>query len=79
VVAANLLEGEIIPQAMDILLIALTNNIIPRYESDLVHPTFHYGNSVRRNAYLKMYGNICYDMRGQYVNFPLSSEQNYQL
>ena len=28
----------------------------------------------RRDAYLKMYGNICYDTRDQYVNFPWSSE-----
>ena len=27
-----------------------------------------------RDAYLKMYGNICYDTRDQYVNFPWSSE-----
>ena len=28
----------------------------------------------RRDTYLKMYGNICYDTRDQYVNFPWSSE-----
>ena len=28
----------------------------------------------RRDLYLKMYGNICYDTRDQYVNFPWSSE-----
>ncbi|ESW74571.1 ribose ABC transporter [Mesorhizobium sp. LSJC285A00] len=28
----------------------------------------------RRDIYLRMYGNICYDTRDQYVNFPWSSE-----
>ena len=29
----------------------------------------------RGDAYLKMYGNICYDTRDHYVNFPWSSER----
>jgi hypothetical protein len=29
----------------------------------------------RRASYLKMYGNICYDTRDRYVNFPWSSER----
>ena len=30
---------------------------------------------IDETAYLKMYGNICYDTRDRYVNFPWSSEQ----
>ena len=32
-------------------------------------------NPARRDVYLRMYGNICYDTRDQYVNFPWSSER----
>ena len=32
-------------------------------------------DKARRDVYLKMYGNICYDTRDQYVNFPWSSER----
>ena len=38
-------------------------------------PASAYGDPVRRDAYLKMYGNICYDTRDQYVNFRWSLEQ----
>ena len=34
-----------------------------------------YADPARRDSYLKMYGNICYDTRDQYVNFPWSSER----
>ena len=73
--AADWLLGRSIPQAMDILPIALSNDNIVQYEADLTDPASAYGDPVRRAAYLKMYGNICYDTRDQYVNFPWSSEQ----
>jgi len=73
---ADWLEGKSIPQAMDILPIALTSDNILQYQADLVDPASVYSDPVRRNAYLKMYGNICYDTRDHYVNFPWSSEQN---
>ncbi len=73
--AADWLEGKSIPQAMDILPIALTYSNIAQYEADLVNPATAYRDPVRRDAYLKMYGNICYDTRSRYVNFPWSSEQ----
>ena len=73
--AADWIEGKSIPQAMDILPIALTSDNIARYEADLADPQSVFGDAVRRNAYLKMFGNICYDTRDQYVNFPWSSEQ----
>ena len=73
--AADWLEGKSIPQAMDILPIALTTNNINQYETDLSDPASVYRDPARRDTYLKMYGNICYDTRNQYVNFPWSSEQ----
>ena len=71
---ADWLEGRSIPQAMDILPTALTKDNIQQYEADLANPAAVFADPVRRIAYLKMYGNICYDNRGQYVNFPWSSE-----
>lgn len=73
--AADWLEGRSIPQAMDILPIALTSANIIGYEADLAAPGVAYGDKARRDRYLRMYGNICYDTRDQYVNFPWSSEQ----
>jgi len=73
--AADWLEGKSIPQAMDILPSALTGSNIARYEQDLADPAAVYTNPTRRDAYLQMYGNICYDTRDQYVNFPWSSER----
>ena len=72
---ADWLEGKSIPQAMDILPTALTKNNIHQYEADLADPAAVFADANRRSAYLKMYGNICYDTRDQYVNFPWSSEQ----
>ena len=72
--AADWLDGRSIPQAMDILPIALTSENIEQYEADLVDPASVFADPQRRDMYLKMYGNICYDTRDQYVNFPWSSE-----
>jgi ribose transport system substrate-binding protein len=72
--AADWLEGKSIPQAMDILPSALTGDNLAQYEADLKDPAAVYADPKRRDAYLKMYGNICYDTRDQYVNFPWSSE-----
>jgi ribose transport system substrate-binding protein len=73
--AADWLEGKSIPQAMDILPSSLTAANIAQYEVDLANPGRVYADPVRRAAYLKMYGNICYDSRDQYLNFPWSSER----
>jgi ribose transport system substrate-binding protein len=73
--AADWLEGKSIPQAMDILPIALTTENIAQYEADLADPAKVYADPARREAYLRMYGNICYDSRHLYVNFPWSSER----
>lgn len=72
--AADWLDGKSIPKAMDILPIALEGDNIAQYEADWANPAAVFADPVRRDRYLKMYGNICYDTRDQYVNFPWSSE-----
>jgi ribose transport system substrate-binding protein len=73
--AADWLEGKSIPQAMDILPKALTPQNIAQYEADVTDPASVYRDGKRRDEYLTMYGNICYDTRDQYLNFPWSSER----
>lgn len=72
--AADWLEGKQIPQAMDILPRMITAENLSDYQKDLANPGAVYANQARRDSYLRMYGNICYDSRSQYVNFPWSSE-----
>ncbi len=72
--AADWMEGKSIPQAMDILPMALSANNIQRYEADLAMPGSVYADAERRNTYLRMYGNICFDTREKYLNFSWSSE-----
>lgn len=72
--AADWLEGKSIPQAMDILPTVLTGENLAQYQADLEDPAAVYADPERRDFYLSMYGNICYDTRDQYVNFPWSSE-----
>ncbi len=71
---ADWLDGKSVPQAMDILPIALTHENMARYEADLADPASVFNDPARRASYLRMYGNICYDTRDQYVDFPWSSE-----
>jgi ribose transport system substrate-binding protein len=73
--AADWLDGKSIPQAIDILPTALTTANIAQYEADLANPAAVVNDPVRRDAYLRMYGNICYDTRDQYLSFPWSSEK----
>ncbi len=73
--AADWLEGKSIPQAMDILPRALTRDTIAQYEADLADPGAVYADPKRRDLYLRMYGNICYETRDQYINFPWNSER----
>ena len=73
--AADWLEGKSIPQAIDILPMAINEGNIAQYESDLADPAKVYADPVRRASYLSLYGNICYETRDQYVNFPWSSER----
>jgi ribose transport system substrate-binding protein len=60
---------------MDILPMALTTANLAQYEKDTADPAAVYADPSRRAAYLRMYGNICYDSRARYVNFPWSSER----
>lgn len=73
--AADWLEGKSVPQAMDILPSALTLANISQYEKDVSEPGVVYADPVQRDRYLKMYGNICYETRDRYLNFPWSSER----
>ena len=73
--AADWLEGKSIPQAMDILPRALTLQNIARYEADVADPGSVYKDPALRASYLKMYGNICFDSRENFVNFPWTSER----
>lgn len=73
--ATDWLEGRSIPQAMDILPRALTLENIAQYEADLAAPAAIFRDPARRDSYLRMYGNICYDTRDRYLNFPWSSER----
>jgi ribose transport system substrate-binding protein len=74
--AADWLEGKSVPQAMDALPIAITAENLSRYEADQLDPGAVYADPARRDTYLRMYGNICYDTRERYLNFPWSSEAN---
>jgi ribose transport system substrate-binding protein len=73
--AADWLEGKSVPQAMDILPKALKLENIASYEADTADPASVYNDPKRRDSYLKMYGNICFDTRDDYIDFPWSSER----
>jgi ribose transport system substrate-binding protein len=73
--AADWMEGKSIPQAMDILPYALKGANIAQYEADTADPASVYKDPRRRAQYLKMYGNICYDTRTNFLDFPWSSER----
>jgi ribose transport system substrate-binding protein len=73
--AADWLAGRSVPQAIDALPIALTKDNLPIYEADQADPGAVFADPQRRGKYLKMYGNICYETRDQYLNFPWSSEE----
>jgi ribose transport system substrate-binding protein len=73
--AADWLEGKSIPQAMDILPMALTLDNLASYEADVADPAAVYNALSRRQKYLRMYGSICFDTRQNFINFPWSSER----
>lgn len=72
--AADWMEGKSVPQAMDVLPTLLTRDNVGQYQSDLADPGVIWKDQTRRDAYLRMYGSICYDTRDQYLNFAWSSE-----
>jgi ribose transport system substrate-binding protein len=73
--AADWLEGKSIPQAMDILPRALNADNLASYQSDVESPAAVFADPARRTQYLKMYGNICFSSRQNFINFPWSSER----
>jgi ribose transport system substrate-binding protein len=73
--ASDWLIGKSVPQALDILPKALTIANIAQYDRDVANPRAVYADPLRRNSYLKMYGNICFDSRDRYIDFPWSSER----
>lgn len=73
--AADWMEGKSIPQGIDILPVLLTRANIAQYENDLVDPSVVWNSMEKRASYLRMYGNICYDTRDQFVDFAWSSER----
>ena len=49
---------------------ALTLQNLDAYERDVADPGAVYRDPQKRDVYLKMYGNICFDTRDQYLSFP---------
>jgi ribose transport system substrate-binding protein len=74
--AADWLEGKQVPQAMDVLPMALNAANLASYEADMADPGAVWADPARRDAYLAMYGNICFDSREQFLDFPWSSENH---
>lgn len=73
--AADWLDGRSVPQAIDILPAVISTETMAQYEADMADPAAVFRDPARRDAYLKMYGNICYDTRDRYVDFAWSSEE----
>ena len=73
--AADWLEGKSVPQAIDVVPKLLDADNLARHEADLADPGAVHADPARRDSYLRMYGNICYDSREDYLNFPWSSER----
>jgi ribose transport system substrate-binding protein len=72
--AADWLEGKSIPQAMDILPKLITAETKSGFDADVSQPQAIYKDPAKRDEYLRMYGNICFDSRNRFINFPWSSE-----
>ncbi|PZQ96145.1 MAG: ribose ABC transporter [Cereibacter sphaeroides] len=73
--AADWLDGKSIPQAIEVLPIALTAESLKSYQEDMANPGAVYADTAKRDRYLRMFGNICFDTRDRYVNFAWSPEQ----
>lgn len=72
--SADWLEGRSVPQGLDILPTLLSRETVGQFESDALNPGEVVGNVQRRSAYLRAYGNTCFDQREEFVDFPWSSE-----
>lgn len=73
--AADWQDGKSVPQAMDILPKVLNAANLAAYQKDLTDPAAIFDDAARRNEYLRFYGNICFDSRDEFLNFPWSSDQ----
>ncbi len=73
--AADWLDGKSVPQAMDILPKLLNADNIAQYETDLGDPASVFADDSKRDEYLQMYGNICFESRDRFLNFPWSSDR----
>jgi ribose transport system substrate-binding protein len=73
--AADWLEGKSVPQAMDVLPKVLTPQNLAAYEADLKDPATVFADPAKHREYLREYGNICFDTRDRYLNFPWSSDR----
>ncbi|UVC12552.1 sugar ABC transporter substrate-binding protein (plasmid) [Rhizobium sp. TH2] len=73
--AADWLEGKSVPQAMDVLPKVLTPDILADYEADLKDPASVFSDPEKHKEYLREYGNICFDSRDRFLNFPWSSDR----
>jgi len=56
--------------------VALTPETIPGYQAMAADPGSVVNDPAVRDQYLELYGNISYDTRDQYINFPWSAETN---
>lgn len=74
--AADWLDGKSVPQAMDILPKVLTLENLAQYEADLRDPESVFATPAKHDEYLREYGNICFETRDQYLNFPWSSDRH---
>lgn len=74
--AADWLDGKSVPQAIDILPKLLTPENLAQYEADLKDPETVFATPAKHAEYLREYGNICFETRDQYLNFPWSSDRH---
>lgn len=73
--AADWMDGKSVPQAMDVLPKVLTPDNLADYEADLKDPAAVFADPAKHQEYLREYGNICFDTRERYLNFPWSSDR----
>lgn len=73
--AADWMEGKSVPQAMDVLPKVLTEQNLADYEADLKDPAAVFADPKRHSEYLREYGNVCFETRDRYLNFPWSSDR----
>lgn len=73
--AADWMEGKSVPQAMDILPKLLIASNLDQYAREIANPKSIFMDAGKRDEYLKMYGNICFESRDRFLNFPWSSDR----